>query len=189
MKRSGFVATGVAVMLAMVGALSAVGADGNRKLRTELSGFQEPPAILTVATGEFEATISRDESGFEYQLSYENLEGDVRQAHIHIAQLSINGGIAVWLCQTATNPAPAAVAAATPDCGGPNSGTVNGMVTAAQVVGPGGQGVSPGELEEVFRAMRNGAAYVNVHSSKWPGGEIRGQLRLEGGQGRGANAQ
>jgi hypothetical protein len=25
-------------------------------------------------------------------------------------------------------------------------------------------------------AIRNGTAYANVHSSKWPTGEIRGQL-------------
>ena len=50
--------------------------------------------------------ISRDEESFDYKLSYEDLEGTVTQAHIHVGQLSVNGGIAIWLCQTATMTAP-----------------------------------------------------------------------------------
>ena len=80
----------------------------------------------------------------------------------------------LWLCQTATNPAPAAVAALTPLC--PPAGTVTGTVGAANVIGPSTQLVAPGELDEVIRALRAGYAYGNVHSSAAPGGEIRGQL-------------
>ena len=184
MKRSGGVVVAAALALLMVGAqgLLADGgnSDGERKLRTRLSGLNEPPAVLTGARGVFEAEISADESGFDYTLTYENLEGNVTQSHIHIGQVLVNGGIAIWLCETATNPAPAAVAAATPDCGGPNSNTVSGTVTAEQVIGPNGQGVAPGEFAEVLNAMRRGVAYVNVHSARSPGGEIRGQLQLSG---------
>jgi hypothetical protein len=184
MKRSGGVVVAAALAMLMAGAqgLLADGgnSDGERKLRTRLSGLNEPPAVLTGAGGLFEAEISADESGFNYTLTYENLEGNVTQSHIHIGQVLVNGGIAIWLCETATNPAPAAVAAATPDCGGPNSNTVSGTVTAEQVLGPNGQGVAPGEFAEVLNAMRRGVAYVNVHSSRTPGGEIRGQLQLSG---------
>ena len=30
--------------------------------------------------------------------------------------------------------------------------------------------------EELAAAMRNGSTYANVHSTKWPGGEIRAQI-------------
>jgi hypothetical protein len=53
---------------------------------------------------------------------------------------------------------------------------VTGTVTAADVVGPTGQGVSPGEFEEILDAMRAGVTYANVHTTKIPGGEIRGQI-------------
>ena len=33
-----------------------------------------------------------------------------------------------------------------------------------------------GMRREIVAAIRNGTAYANVHSSKWPTGEIRGQL-------------
>lgn len=35
-------------------------------------------------------------------------------------------------------------------------------VTAADVIGPSGQGVAAGEFEEVLTAMRAGVAYANV---------------------------
>jgi hypothetical protein len=50
------------------------------------------------------------------------------------------------------------------------------VITADLVVGPGGTGIEPGALGEIVAAIRNGTAYANVHSTKWPGGEIRGQL-------------
>ena len=44
------------------------------------------------------------------------------------------------------------------------------------MIGPAGQGIEPGALDEILAAMRAGSAYANVHSSKWPGGEIRAQI-------------
>jgi hypothetical protein len=40
-----------------------------------------------------------------------------------------------------------------------------------------GQGIAPGEFEELLAAIRAGVAYANVHTSTFPGGELRGQLR------------
>jgi hypothetical protein len=176
--------------LAMLGSQSSLAAgDGDRQngfVKANLNGFQEPPTSLTAATGTFEATIADDEASFDYTLSYEDLEGVVTQSHIHVGQLKVNGGIAIWLCETTASPAPASVADATPTCPGPNSGTVSGTVRPAQVVGPAGQGVSPGEFEEVLRAFRLGVTYANVHTTRTPGGEIRGQIRMDrGGHGGG----
>ena len=66
----------------------------------DLTGYEEVPVVNTVASGEFRARISRDEQSIEYRLSYSGLQGTVSQAHIHIAQLSVNGSIVIWLCQT-----------------------------------------------------------------------------------------
>jgi hypothetical protein len=73
-------------------------------------------------------------------------------------------------------------------CGGPKppcpspGGTVQGTWTAADIIGPAGQGVEPGAFDEFVRALRAGAVYVNVHSSpSYPEGEIRGQVGSAGG--------
>jgi hypothetical protein len=95
-------------------------------------------------------------------------------AHIHFGRPGISGGIAAWLCQTATNLSPVAT---TPFCAGTQSGTVTGIITAGDVVGPAGQGISAGQFDELVAAMKADTAYVNVHTVGRPGGEIRGHLK------------
>lgn len=47
---------------------------------------------------------------------------------------------------------------------------------SAGVVGPSGQGIAAGELSELLAAMKAEVAHANVHSTTFPGGEIRGQV-------------
>jgi len=141
-------------------------------LRADLHGFEEPPAVSSTGSGDFRARIDRDGTAFDYELNFQDLEGDVTQAHIHLAQRGVNGGISVWLCGTDDAPGPAG----TPSCGGPRSGSVSRTVSASDVIGPAGQGIAAGEFEELLTAMREGVTYVNVHSTRNPGGEIRGQI-------------
>lgn len=159
---------------------------GAEEIRARLTGYQEVPSVSTPARGDFKAHISRDDGLIEYELSYGDLVGTVQQSHIHVAQRGVNGSIVIWLCQTATTPAPAAVAGLTPFC--PTSGTVTGSITTANVIAAStaSQLIAAGELAEVIAAIRAGVAYVNVHATPLnPGGEIRGQIRAsrrEGGR-------
>ena len=173
--------TGAFVLLA-AGAIAvlAVGSyatadPGKKEVGTgPMSGYLEGAPtgpVSTVATGSFDATIDDGAGTIDYTLSYSGLEGDIRQAHIHFGQRSVNAGISAWLCETGTNPSPSA---STPPC--PQSGTVTGTITALEVIGPAGQGIAAGEFGELVAALRAGRAYANVHSSKFPGGEIRGQI-------------
>ncbi len=170
--------TKLSVLVAMSAALAASTAARSEDIRARLIGYQEVPSVSTPARGEFEGTISRDDGLIEYELSYSGLVGTVQQSHIHFGQRSVNGSVVIWLCQTATTPAPAAVAGLTPFC--PQSGTVTGHITAANVItaGTASQQIVAGELAEVIAAIRAGVAYANVHATPLnPGGEIRGQLR------------
>jgi hypothetical protein len=162
-----------------------------RTFRAQLVGLNEVPAVSTAARGQFYAVVSKDDTSFTYWLSYSGLGFDAAQSHIHFGQHHTNGGISVWLCQSATNPAPASVATRVDQC--PTRATttpITKTITAADVVGPAGQGIAAQEFAELLAAMRAGAAYANVHSGVagnpnatpptttvgFPGGEIRGQI-------------
>jgi hypothetical protein len=144
--------------------------DDDDRTSTDLIGYQEVPAISTEGDGTFRARMI-DDDAFKFRLTYEDLSSPVLQSHIHFGQKSVNGGIAVFLCSNLGN-GPAGTAACPP-----NGGTVTGTITAEDVVGPAGQGIAPGEFEEVLDAIRARVAYVNVHSATFPSGEIRGQLK------------
>ena len=151
-------------------------------LRAKLIGFQEVPVVSTVATGEFRGVINPNQS-ITYDFSYTGLQGTVTQAHIHLGQRSVNGGIVIWLCQTAANPAPGGIPLV-PTCT-PGSGSfTNRVITAADVVAITGtnvgQQVGAGEFAKVLAAIRAGKAYANVHTTLSTGGEIRGQIKLIG---------
>ncbi len=167
--RSMFLTSTLAAM-AMLGT-PAMASDDNR-IEAKLRGYQEVPTVSSVAQGRFRAVVDKVSNTLQYELSYEGLEGDVRMAHIHLGARGINGGIMVWLCQTTTNLDPSGVA---PTC--PQSGTVTGLIQASAVIGPAAQGIEANAFDEFLAAIRAGVAYVNVHSSKWPGGEIRGQVK------------
>ena len=53
---------------------------------------------------------------------------------------------------------------------------MTGTLRPADVIGPASEGIAPGEFGELVRAIRAGATYANVHTEKYPGGEIRAQL-------------
>lgn len=159
----------IAPLLAVALATPALAHDG---IDVRLKGYSEVPSVSTTAKARFKASIDDKAGSINYTLTYSGLEGDVRQAHIHFGQHGANGGIAVWLCQTSFNVDPTGLA---PTC--PQSGTVPGTVTAANVVGPAGQGIAVGEFAELVAAIRAGVAYVNVHTTKFPAGEVRAQLR------------
>jgi hypothetical protein len=178
MKKTALVASfGVALLaILVVGSYAGAGAGKDDVKADSMIGyFEGAPGgpVSSVATGSFEASIDDEAREIQFTLSYSGLEGDVRQAHIHFGQRSVNGGISIWLCETATNPRPAG-SPDVPDC--PQSGTVEFTVGADHVVGPAGQGIAAGEFEEIVKAIRAGRAYANVHSSKFPGGEVRGQI-------------
>jgi hypothetical protein len=164
----------VAAVAVVVGAAGTVAvAGGGNGIREELSGYEEVPAISTGASGKFRADVRAGDGEIAYRLSYDNIEGDVTQAHIHLGQRAVNGGISVFLC-TNIGGTPAGTAGDQP-CPSPG-GEVTGTITADDVIGPAGQGIAAGEFDELVRAIKAGVTYANVHSSTHPGGEIRAQL-------------
>ena len=148
---------------------TAIAADrGSRgPIRVNLTGGQEDPTVITDARG---ATVLRVQGNtVAYTLRYRGLS-DLQQAHIHIGAADTTGGIAAFLCTNLGNGP-----AGTPSCP-PAPAQVAGVIDAADVVGPADQGVQPGAIASLIVALRQGLAYVNLHTAAFPRGEIRGDL-------------
>jgi hypothetical protein len=165
------------VKVAVAGALAASAAvagtvafgTGN-SIQVRLSGYQEDPLTLsTSGSGAFQAQLQAKDQKITYELSYSDLEGDVTQAHIHLGVPAQSGGIIAFLCTNVGGPPGAQPCPPAP-------ATISGTITPADVIGPAAQGIAAGEFGELAAAIRGGVTYVNVHSTKYPGGEIRAQL-------------
>jgi len=163
----------LAAMLALVTLNTPALASEQHKAKL-LEGLQETPAVITGATGSFILDIGKNDTSFDFELTYEGIEGGtVTQAHIHVGQPNVAGGIVIFLCTNLTPPVGVPVP---PRCPTP-SGTVTGTRTAADVQAQAAQGVSAGEFSAVLTAIRERATYANVHSATAPLGEIRGQIK------------
>jgi hypothetical protein len=166
-KRTMFLVAALVVAVATIGLQAASASGGKMRFAASLDGYAEVPLSLSVAgTGSFTAQVAPDEASISYTLSYTGLTGPASAAHIHFGEAWVAGGVSAFLCGGGGKPA----------CPG-DSGTVSGTIVAADVIGPVPQGIGAGELGELLAAMRAGATYVNVHTTAFPGGEIRGQIQ------------
>ena len=170
-----------------------VSAQNDGRLRIDLSGFNEvhPPtlgigSIFSTGSGRLTLKINKQIRSIDYELTYDFPDAAetpvvgaqfVNQAHFHFGQKHTTGGINVWLCQSADSPAPGVLAATTPACPSP-SGTVAGSITPAMVLALAAQGFPGGEagFDALLAALGSGAIYANVHTDRFPPGEIRGQI-------------
>ena len=155
------------------------GAPSATSFKASLNGYEEVPAVSTLASGSFRAQLDERAATLRWRLSYRDLEAPVQQAHIHFGQFAVNGGISVFLCSNLAG-APADVQRCPPA-----PATISGTATAASVVGPARQGIGPGALGELVAAMRAGVTYANVHTDAFPDGEMRGQIAPSGHRGHG----
>jgi hypothetical protein len=121
-----------------------------------LSPDNEVPPRASGASGA--ARLTFDGTTVTFIVLASNLN-NYTQGHIHSGAAGVNGPVRVDLL-TFQTPA-LSIAQGT---------VVEGSFTAADV-----RGIDFGALIEEMRA---GTAYVNFHSTTYPGGEIRGQVRL-----------
>jgi hypothetical protein len=147
---------------------------------THLDGPGENPPNASLGQGQAIFRISDDGKSVDYKLIAANID-NAFMAHIHLAPAGVNGAIVVWLFpSTAPVPGPLGV-------GRLDGVLAQGTFTAADFVGP----LKGHPMSELLAAMRNGGAYVNVHTNDGvapvtntpgdlPAGEIRGQLHAPG---------
>ncbi len=109
--------------------------DGPRRRR---AGGADPADRLPGGAGDLHrrqrqvpgASVRTSSEEIRFELSYAHLTGAVQQAHIHLGQRAVNGGISVFLCSNLGN-GPAGTQACPPA-----PAKISGTIRPADVVGP-----------------------------------------------------
>lgn len=152
-------------------------ADDHTALRADLAGIKQVPVAITPGQAQFEATFTKGMTEIPYSLNYSVAGGPVLFADIHLGQHFTTGGINFYLCANQNAPAPnPPFPVGTPPCPGPDTGTVTGVITADGIVGPTGQGIAAKDFEKAVQAILDGNTYAQIHTTKYPTGELRGQI-------------
>ena len=140
---------------------------------TFLSGANENPPNASPGTGNATLTLNLTLHTFQLVVNFTGLTGTTTASHIH-APVLVPGGNA-------------GVATQTPSFTGFPLGVTSGVynspvfdMTLASTWNPAyvtANGGTPAGAEAAFvSAVQNGASYLNIHSSTFGGGEIRGFL-------------
>jgi hypothetical protein len=138
--------------------LGMAAAHGNFKAK--LSGKEVVPAVETKAKGEADFKLSKDGKELTYILKLKDIE-NVSAAHIHAAMMGANGG-------------PVAGLFAGPKKAGKFSGEIaKGTITDKDLIGP----LAGKTVGDLVKMIKDGGTYVNVHTDKYPDGEVRGQIK------------
>lgn len=149
----------VTLVLALALVFSSAALADSRTYVTHLTGSEEVPSRDTLAQGQAIFRLSKDGTELHYKLIVANLE-NVTASHIHLAVAGANGAVVVPLYTAGLIP-------------GRSSGVLaEGVITAASLTGA----LAGHPLSHLIEHFGMGDAYVNVHTTQFPGGEIRGQI-------------
>lgn len=145
--RPALIALAAAPLLLLPGAAGA--ADGGRPFATDLTGAAEVPGPGDPdATGDAALTLNQGMSTVCFDLSWADIDGTVVAGHIHVGASDVAGPVVVGLFSGALD----------------GTDTVSGCIT----------GVDPALVKNIRKNPAD--YYVNVHSSVFPAGAVRGQL-------------
>jgi CHRD domain len=142
-------------------------APAKRTFVATLVGANEVPAVTTTGAGRMEL-VQEDSVNILYTLSTTARTDSITMAHIHAAGSGVNGPIMVWFFPTEASRAPGT--------GGGTAAAVNGIIRVGRISRAGTSFVAPFTWDSLLVRMNAGTAYVNVHTRRFGGGEIRGQV-------------
>jgi hypothetical protein len=138
-----------------------------RNYRAHLSGSEEVPPVAVRSQGQAVFQLNKDGTELSYKLIVANISG-ITQAHIHCGVEGTNGPVIAFLF--GLEPAGVTV----------NGVLKSGVITNADIIPRPDDAACPGgaaNFDEMMARIASGSAYVNVHTSTFPAGQIRGQIR------------
>ena len=139
---------------------------------TTLSSLNQVPPQESSASGTGQLTLASDQNSFTILMNYTGLSSAIAGAHVHC-------------CASAAANAPIAIEFTLP-AGNPETGSITGNynLTLASTYTAGflaaGGGTAAGAQSLFLNGLTSGLAYLNIHSTVYPAGEIRGQLPAAG---------
>jgi CHRD domain-containing protein len=150
---------------------------------TRLSTFNEVPPKANGASGTFHAKLSEDGTTLSWTFTWSNLTGPPLFAHIHFGLKGANYPVMTFFCG---GPKGNSAIPQKPDCPQTTSGSITGTTTAADIIAldaaPNDQALDQHDFAGFLRALSAGSAYANMHTTRFPGGEIRGQVHRDDGE-------
>ena len=124
-----------------------------------LTGGEENPAVLTAAVGTAIVAVDSSNREIGVELRLFNIPTGTTAGHIHAGPRGVNGPVVIDF------PIPAGR---------------TGDLTLSFRVGEGQFRPNPGiginTMDDIIQTIVGGGAYVNIHTTTFGGGEIRGQL-------------
>jgi hypothetical protein len=170
-KRNWFVALAVVAIVGACDSDDLITTPGllNKLFNATLTPAAEVPPVTGVASSGTATMTIIDTNTIRIQTKVTAIDS-VTQAHIHRGDATVAGPIMVFLA--GTFPASQGSVAK----GANNTTTLTGVLSHVDIT----RGVTAFQGAFTFDSLmfhiNNGTAYVNVHTRKNPGGEIRGQL-------------
>ena len=134
------------------------------QLQAVLNGYGEVPAVVTTGSAEATVTIASDKSSISVTLKFTKLTGTASSAGLYLGLPGTTGGLIAPIC--GATPLPACT----------SDTSITTTINSSDIAGISAQGLNKGDLASVLQALSGGAVYVNVVTSTFPNGEIRGTL-------------
>ncbi len=157
MRKIGLVILFLVVGLVSMGVTNGLAAE--KSFKAVLSGSQEIPAAKSMAKGDATFTLSKDGKELMYKVNVSDIE-NVDAAHIHFGKKGQNGP-------------PLALIDIKGKKAGKFSGTLaEGKITSSDLLGS----LKGKSVQDLLKDIESGDAYINVHTDKYPDGELRGQI-------------
>jgi hypothetical protein len=149
----------IIIFLLVVG-LATAGIAAEKSFKAMLSGNEVVPAVMTTAKGEATFTLGKDGKELMYKVTVTDIE-NVSAAHIHMGKMG-KGGPPVALV----------------DIKGKKSGKFSGTLAEGKITVKELMGSLKGKtVKDLVKEIEAGNTYLNVHTDKFPDGELRGQIK------------
>ena len=129
-----------------------------------MTGTQQTDPVETDATGGAVCSLLEGGDELEFSLLVNAIE-DVDQAHIHLGEVGEDGPVVAWLYPEPGAEEPELL-----------EGRADGVLATETITDDDVEDEAGGSVATLVEEIRDGNAYVNVHTTAYPDGEIRGQL-------------